>query len=151
MFMDYTVLFQLLLAVILGGLVGFEREKRNRAAGLRTNILVCVGATLVTISSFMFGPSSDPSRIAGQIIVGIGFIGAGVIMKGLEGVKGLTTAASLWVVAGIGLAIGIDFYFGAIATAILVFLTLGAGGWYKRRVRKTEFDEKMTKIDEIPK
>lgn len=138
MFVDYNVLFKLFLAILLGGLVGLEREKRDRAAGLRTNILVCIGATLVTISSVMFGSSADPSRIAGQILVGIGFIGAGVIMKEGGGVKGLTTAASLWVVAAIGLAIGIEFYFGAIITSLLVFFILETGRWFKTKVRNSE-------------
>ena len=162
-FVDYSILFKLFLAVLLGGLVGFERERRNRAAGLRTNILVCIGATLVTVSSLMFGPNADPSRIAGQIIVGIGFIGAGVIMKSEQsgGVRGLTTAASLWVVATIGLAIGIGFYFGAILTAILVFLTLEISSWLKikSKVRKSpilkedmpKFNKKILKINELPK
>ena len=146
------LVIKLFLAILLGGLVGFEREKRDRAAGLRTNILVCMGATLVTISSLMFGPSSDPSRIAGQIIVGIGFIGAGVIMKEGGGVRGLTTAASLWVVAGIGLAIGIGFYSGAVLTAISIFFILETGRWFKTKVRKKkEIPESKTVLLNQPK
>ena len=119
------VIIKLVLAVLLGGIIGWERETSHRAAGLRTHILVCLGATLVTISSLMFGDNADPSRIAANVVVGIGFIGAGVILKGKkEIVRGLTTAASLWLIAIIGLALGIGFYIGAIVTTILAFFVL---------------------------
>ena len=96
----------LLLSLLLGGLIGWERERHERPAGLRTHILVCVGATLITQVSSQFGDNGD--RIAAQIVTGVGFLGAGTIMRnGVSGaVTGLTTAATLWAIAGVGIAVG---------------------------------------------
>ena len=124
------IICQLLLAAILGGLVGFEREYQKRAAGLRTHSLVCIGATLFTIISLEAfgswldkpGVSFDPSRILAAIVMGVGFIGAGLIIYRRFRIEGLTTAAGIWVVAAIGVAIGTHLYLIAIFTA---FLTLG--------------------------
>lgn len=130
MLSHYQILARLLLATILGGFIGFERESRGRAAGFRTHILVCLGSTLFMMTSmFIFEiykglPNVDPSRIAAQVVTGIGFLGAGTILRSGATVKGLTTAASLWAVAGIGLAVGCGFYFASLATTILVFITL---------------------------
>jgi putative Mg2+ transporter-C (MgtC) family protein len=124
------LLYRLLLAVILGGLIGFEREYTHRPAGFRTHILVCVGAALVMVTSeFMFWKykgivNMDPARLGAQVITGIGFLGAGTIIHEGFNVKGLTTAASLWTVACIGLAVGIGFYAGAIIVATIIFITL---------------------------
>lgn len=118
---------RLLLACILGGMVGIEREHIHRPAGLRTHILVCVGSaifTLVSAYGFSGFQVTDPSRIAAQIVSGIGFLGAGTIMRYRAGIRGLTTAASLWAVAGIGLACGIGYYLGAILTAVVVLASL---------------------------
>ncbi|MBS4021228.1 MAG: MgtC/SapB family protein [Dethiobacter sp.] len=119
---------RLLLAALLGGLVGFERETHNRPAGLRTHILVCVGSTLVMmVSVFGFGgdgAKGDQARIAAQVVSGIGFLGAGTIMRQGSAVRGLTTAASLWVVAGIGLAVGIGLHVAAAAATVLVLISL---------------------------
>jgi len=133
--LDLTV--KLLLAALAGGLVGFEREKHGRPAGLRTNLLVAVGSCVMMIVSEAFylkyGMHDaettlrlDPSRVAAQIVTGIGFIGAGVILKEGASVRGLTTAASLWAVAGLGMAFGMGFFsLGAIATVmVLISLTL---------------------------
>ena len=133
--LDITV--KLLLAALAGGLVGIEREKHGRPAGLRTNLLVAVGSCVMMIVSEafylkygMFNAETtlrlDPSRVAAQIVTGIGFIGAGVILKEGASVRGLTTAASLWSVAGLGMAFGMGFYsLGAIATVlVLISLTL---------------------------
>jgi len=119
----------LLLAAVLGSLVGWERERRDRPAGLRTHILVCVGAALVTlVSARMAGQraGSDPTRIAAQIVSGIGFLGAGTIMRQGSVVRGLTTAASLWTVAGIGMAtaVGSEMALLGAVVALLVFFTL---------------------------
>lgn len=131
--LDITV--KLLLAALAGGLVGFERERHGRPAGLRTNLLVSVGSCVMVIVSeafylkyAMFGADTalrlDPARVAAQIVTGIGFIGAGVILKEGASVRGLTTAASLWTVAGLGMAFGMGFYsLGAIAT-LLVLVSL---------------------------
>ena len=123
-----SIALRLLLAAVLGGLVGLEREAHNRPAGFRTHTLVCIGATLIMIvSAYGFtlvdGTTvGDPGRIAAQVVSGIGFLGAGTIMRQGSTVSGLTTAASLWVVAGIGLAVGIGFYVPAsMATALVLF------------------------------
>jgi putative Mg2+ transporter-C (MgtC) family protein len=124
------VLLRLIIAAVLSGAIGFEREFHGRAAGFRTHILLCVGSTLVMLTSMhifdMYSSriSPDPARIAAGVITGIGFLGAGTIMHSKSAVRGLTTAASLWVVAGIGLAVGSGMYFGAIVTTILTIITL---------------------------
>lgn len=126
------MLIRLGLATGLGGLIGLEREISSRAAGLRTNILVCVGSALVMLLS-MYGFADyanevnvrlDPARLAAQVISGIGFLGAGVILFNGYSVTGLTTAATLWVVAGIGLASGAGFYYPAIGTTFIVLFSL---------------------------
>ena len=125
-----TIVIRMVLAVILGGLVGIERESKNRPAGFRTHILVCVGSALVMVTSeFIFEryrhlSNIDPARLGAQVISGIGFLGAGTIIRQGISVKGLTTAASLWAVACVGLATGIGFYEGAIAGAAVIYLTL---------------------------
>ncbi len=121
------VLIRLLLAILAGGLIGYQREIADRPAGLRTHTLVALGAALMTIISiypFIGMERADPSRIAATIVVGIGFIGAGAIIRQGSTVKGLTTAASLWTVAGIGLALGAGSYFAGILVTILVLIIL---------------------------
>lgn len=125
------IVFKILLAVALSGFIGLERERHNQPAGLKTHIILCVGATLITIVSIDMahdwaGTSmpSDPSRIAASIVTGIGFLGGGAILRLGATVRGLTTAASLWAVAGVGLAIGGGYYFAAILTIIIILLTL---------------------------
>lgn len=127
------VALRLVLAFVLGGMVGWEREKKSHAAGLRTHILVCVGSTLIMLlSAYGFSDFADevnvrmdPARLAAQVISGIGFLGAGVIMRNGISITGLTTAASLWVVAAIGLAVGAGYYFAAgICTALVIFSLL---------------------------
>ncbi|HHY27127.1 MAG TPA: MgtC/SapB family protein [Desulfitobacterium dehalogenans] len=126
---DYEMALRLLLACVLGGIVGWEREKIHKPAGLRTHILVALGAALVTIvsmyafTSFNYA-NKDPGRIAANIVTGIGFLGAGTIMREGTSVKGLTTAASIWVVAAIGMAVATGMYYSALITTFLVFLTL---------------------------
>ena len=121
---DTTILFRLSLAVLLGGLIGFERGRAGRPAGLRTHILVCLGSTLAIMTNqYIFEKYgvSDPSRMAGQVISGIGFLGAGtIIVTGRHQVKGLTTAAGLWATACMGLAIGIGFYKAAIVSCVFI-------------------------------
>lgn len=125
----YYMTVKLILAGILGGVVGYEREKNEHPAGLRTHILVCLGSTLIVLISQSYGAPSDPTRIAAQIVSGIGFLGAGTILRQGNVVRGLTTAASLWTVAGIGMAVGVGktlsvyTWLAVIATAI-VFITL---------------------------
>lgn len=118
------IIVSLLLAIVLGGIVGFQREKRGKAAGMRTHALVTMGATLFTLLSrfgFGYGPGTDPSRIASQIVVGIGFLGAGIILHGRNNhILGVTTAAGLWASAALGMAIGVGWY--AVAMVATVFI-----------------------------
>ena len=126
----YEIIFKLALAGILGGVIGLERESLNRPAGLRTYTLVCVGSALAMVVSldmyfqYYQTVNADPGRIAAQVISGIGFLGAGTIMREGATVRGLTTAAGLWVVACIGLAVGAGLYIPAIATTILILFIL---------------------------
>ncbi len=117
---------RLLLAAALGAVIGYQREKAGKAAGLRTIVLVCVGAALFTIASVLgFGPSADTSRVAAGIVVGIGFLGAGAILHREGGiVEGLTTAATIWAAAAIGLAAGAGMYLIAAVAAFLILIVL---------------------------
>lgn len=119
---DVEMIFRLLLGIALGASIGFERELKHRPAGLRTHMLVSLGACVFAVSSLSF--DIDPSRIAAGIVAGIGFLGAGTIIAHKGHVKGITSAATLWVVASIGLASGIGEYYIAIISAISVFLIL---------------------------
>ncbi|TMV42996.1 MgtC/SapB family protein [Paenibacillus mesophilus] len=131
---------RLVLALFLGGLVGLEREQNNHPAGFRTHILVCLGAALIMLlSMYGFGQfvnepnvRLDPARLAAQVITGIGFLGAGTIVLNGSSISGLTTAASLWVVAAIGLATGAGFYYSAIVTTLFVLIIL----WILNKVEK---------------
>jgi putative Mg2+ transporter-C (MgtC) family protein len=117
----------LLLAAVLGGAIGWEREYAGKPAGLRTNILICMAATLLTDLSVLVAASSpvgDPGRIAAQIVTGVGFLGAGTIIQSRGNVIGLTTAATLWIVAAIGMAIGFGALVEAIGTTLLVLVAL---------------------------
>ena len=122
---DIETIFRLALAIALGGLIGFERELKHRPAGLRTHMLVSLGATVFTIISLSF--DVEPSRIAAGIVTGIGFLGAGSIIAQKGHIRGITSAATLWVVAGIGLSIGVGQYIIAIITALFVFVILQLG------------------------
>ncbi|MFO7153331.1 MAG: MgtC/SapB family protein [Caldicoprobacter oshimai] len=128
--MFWEDVFKLVLAMILGGLVGLEREITNRPAGFRTHTLVCMGSTLVMVTSMHLFRlyhdivNLDPARLGAQVISGIGFLGAGTILKDKARVRGLTTAASLWVVACIGLAVGAGLYGVSIFVAVLAYVTL---------------------------
>ncbi|OPX30382.1 MAG: hypothetical protein B1H08_01835 [Candidatus Omnitrophica bacterium 4484_171] len=123
-------IIRLVLAFFLGGIIGLEREKKGRSAGLRTHILVCVGSALITlVSIYIYNQYSnqasiDPARIAAGVVTGVGFLGAGAIIRSPEGSYGLTTAASVWVSAGIGMAVGCGYFSAATAATIIVFLTL---------------------------
>lgn len=128
------ILLQLSLAIFLGGLLGLEREYMRKEAGLRTHALVSLGAALFSIVSTnafteyigVQGVSFDPSRIVGQIVLGVGFLGAGVIIYRESHVAGLTTAAGVWVAAGIGVAVGVEMYFVALFTTFLAVFVLAA-------------------------
>ncbi len=131
MITDIQVASRLFLAAVLGGVIGFERQKHNkRIAGLRTHILVTVGSALIMlVSLYIFETYAgranvDPSRIAAGVVTGIGFLGAGTIIRSGENVQGLTTAASLWTVSGIGLAVGCGFYIAGCTASIIALATL---------------------------
>ncbi len=102
-----VILVKLVFAVLLGGVVGWQREAHDRPAGLRTHVLVCVGSAVYTLASMSFGAASDPARVAAQVATGMGFLGAGTIIRHRNVVRGLTTAASLWTVGAIGLCAGL--------------------------------------------
>jgi len=125
--MNTEIFVRLAVATILGAVIGFEREKHGRPAGLRTHILVALGSCLIMLISIYGFPgvtARDPARLAAQVVSGIGFLGAGTILRDGTSIRGLTTAASLWVVAGIGLASGTGFYLGAVVTTVIAFLVL---------------------------
>lgn len=143
---EVEMLLRLVLAVILSGIIGMEREALNKSAGFRTHILVGIGACLMMIISLsmpfirMPGDFSvvncDPARIAAQVVSGIGFLGAGAIMSSGGKVRGLTTAASLWAVAGIGLCIGAGLYITAVGAAIMTFATLSLFARVEDRIQR---------------
>ena len=126
--MLFTVAARLLLATFLGGVIGFERGKHGRAAGFRTHIILCAGSALTALIGIycytVLGFNSDPMRTAGQVVSGIGFLGAGaIILKNETTITGLTTAAGMWTTAIIGIATGVGFYSGAIVCTALLFCT----------------------------
>ncbi len=124
--MDPSIPIRLVLAAILGGVIGIEREIRDKPAGLRTNILICVGSTLFMSLSTRVAQllGGDPTRIAAQIISGIGFLGAGAVLHSHGFVLGLTTAATIWVVAGVGMALGSGMYWVAVFATAMSLVTL---------------------------
>ena len=134
---DWQMIMRLFLAALLGGIVGMERGSGDRPAGLRTHVLVCTGSALIMlVSIYAFDPQTyarDPGRIAAQVVSGIGFLGAGTILHEGLTVRGLTTAASLWMVAAIGLAVGSGMVLmGIISTVIMLITLVTFHGWEKR-------------------
>lgn len=126
---NIDVVIRLVLIAVISGIVGLEREHLKKPAGLRTNMLVGIGSTLIMIialhlNDLLPNSSIDPGRLAGQVVTGIGFLGAGAIIRGKTSVHGLTTAASIWVVSAIGLAVGVGYYFAAIVAAIVMLIAL---------------------------
>ena len=116
---------RLLMAAALGAIIGFQRERAGKPAGIRTHSLICLGSALFAVASALGFVDADPSRIAAGIVAGIGFLGAGAILRTREGiVAGLTTAASIWVVAGIGVAAGAGMYLIAAAVTVIVLVIL---------------------------
>jgi putative Mg2+ transporter-C (MgtC) family protein len=124
---ELEMVLRLLLAAVLGGIIGYQRERAKKPAGLRTHILIGLGAALFTVVSiYGFGANSDPSRVAAGIVAGIGFLGAGVIFRAMRAdvPMGLTTAASVWLTAAIGMAAGVGLYLIAAVVAIVAVLVL---------------------------
>lgn len=119
------IVMQLGIAALLSALIGIERERTNHPAGMRTHMLVGVGSCLFSaLSLWAFPAPGDPTRVASNIVVGIGFLGAGTIIKGEDGVRNLTTAASVWVTAAVGMAVGLGAWFVALGGSVLVWLIL---------------------------
>jgi putative Mg2+ transporter-C (MgtC) family protein len=143
------LIWKLLLGAVLGGLIGLDREASGKPAGLRTNMLICIGATLLADLSIRFidfgrpgAMGGDPARLVAQVVSGIGFLGAGTILQSRGTVTGLTTAATLWVVAAIGIAVGSTHYVEAMGATALVLITLVPLGkledhFQRRRRRRT--------------
>ncbi|MBA2454673.1 MAG: MgtC/SapB family protein [Chloroflexia bacterium] len=140
---DWEGLIRVALAAVLGGIIGIERELRAKDAGLRTNMLVAMGAALFTVSSIQLSEfyinwngsiRFDPSRIISTIVSGIGFLGGAIIFKTEERVRGVTTAASIWVVTGVGVATGAGFYVMAAGSTVLIVVVLLMVGWIEHRV-----------------
>ncbi len=149
---DLEIVLRLILASVLGGLIGLEREVHGREAGVRTTLLVSLGSALFMIvsESFFFAYEQkvvggtfhvDPTRIAAQVVTGVGFLGAGVIIRMKESIRGVTTAASIWVVCAVGLAIGSGYYLiGIVTSAITIFSLMGVKT-FERNLRKDWYKE----------
>ncbi len=151
MISSVELILRLFLSALVGGSIGIEREVSNRPAGLRTHILVSVGSTLIMlVSIYGFNGVGDPARLAAQVVSGIGFLGAGTIMRTGNSIKGLTTAASLWVCSGIGLAIGAGYYTGGIVTAVIVLLSLISLQSVEQRVSKSSYKSLQIEAYERP-
>ena len=123
---QFEFALRLIVAAVLGAAIGIERERTDHPAGMRTHLLVSVGSATFTVLSLVAfsAPGADPARVAAQIVTGIGFLGAGAILKGQGSIKGLTTAASLWAVAAVGMAAGAAAYGIAVAATIIVIVSL---------------------------
>ncbi len=136
----FTTLFRLFVAFCLGSVIGLERERKGGSAGLRTHILVCTGSSLIMlISLYIFDlyqgkGAIDPGRIAAGVVTGIGFLGAGTIIRSREGVKGLTTAASIWISSAIGLAVGCGYISAALMATLISYLSLS----FLKKLEKAE-------------
>ena len=136
--MNVDNLISILAALLLGGILGLEREYNGKPAGIRTHILICVGAAIFTIISMNItkNTGADASRIIAQIVTGVGFIGAGAIIQDRGGVYGLTSAAAIWLAAAIGVACGSGFYLLAIAATLIAALVLAGLGKAEKAIRK---------------
>ena len=135
---DLELLMRLILATVLGGLIGFERELHGKVAGFRTHSLVALGSALIMLVSirvfslYQDQVAVDPGRIAAQVVTGIGFLGAGTIIRSRTGIKGLTTAAGLWTASGIGLACGIGYFRAAFLVTGITLVVLRVFSWIGR-------------------
>ena len=139
------LMLQVGLATLLAGGIGLERELGGKPAGLRTNILICIGSVLYThLSVAMVGSAPDPTRVAGQIVTGVGFIGAGTILHARGAVVGLTSAATIWVVAAIGVALGSGYYLEGIATTLVVLAVLAGLGRIEKLVQRQSMRSTIT-------
>jgi len=135
--MEYTIIIRLILSVFLAGLVGWQRERAHTPAGLRTHMLVALGATIFTLIASELGilVGIDTTRITAGIVTGIGFLGAGTIIQYQDSIRGLSTAASIWTVAAIGMAVGYGMYMLSIVGAVLILLILLLEGVEKKLIK----------------
>ena len=143
-----VVLVRMVAAIVLGAIVGFEREKAGKPAGLRTHMLVCLGTAVVVLACHASGMKEDAlSRVIQGIVTGIGFIGAGSILKldDQRDIKGLTTAAGLWMTAAIGVAVGLGSLGVAIIGTIFTLVILALAGWAEARAKKDKEEDKESK------
>jgi putative Mg2+ transporter-C (MgtC) family protein len=122
--LPHDIILKLLLSIVIGGVIGAEREYRSKSAGFRTLTLICLGSSLFTIFSELIGAGSNPDRIASNIATGIGFVGAGVIFKGEIGVNGITTAAMIWVTAALGMGIGAGYEWVSVIACVMILIML---------------------------
>lgn len=146
------LLSAVLLSILLGGAIGFERELKGKPAGLRTNILICMGAALFTqVGISMAGSTPDKSRIAAQIVTGVGFLGAGTILHGKGTITGLTSAATIWMVAAIGTAVGAGEYVLAAGTTVIALAVLRFLGWAEDALqRRAEVTKVRLEVEANP-
>ena len=147
-----SILVRIFCSLIIGGIIGLERGAKNRPAGLRTYMLVCVGSCLIMLTNqyiYQYTGAGDPMRLGAQVVSGIGFLGAGtIIVTKHNQIKGLTTAAGLWTAAGIGLALGIGFYEAAITAAVSIYVVLTlVQKWENRVHKKIRFLEVYVEMD----
>lgn len=151
---QWTLLAHLVIAAVLGGIIGLERETGRRPAGLRTHMLVSTGSALFTILSIYAFPTEggprDTARVAAQIVSGIGFLGAGTVWRSQDAVKGLTTAAGLWVAAAIGMAVGAGLGFLALAATIIVLVILSVMGRLEKHYLKLHDHGRKSSNDPPP-
>jgi putative Mg2+ transporter-C (MgtC) family protein len=124
MAIDPEVLLKIALAIVIGGLVGAEREYRDKSAGFRTLIFICLGAALFTMHSMVMGITRDPARVAAAVVSGVGFLGGGAILRGGMNVRGLTTAATIWLTAALGMGIGAGYYGVTLPATVAVLIVL---------------------------
>jgi putative Mg2+ transporter-C (MgtC) family protein len=150
------LILKILLATALGGFIGFERERHNRWAGLRTHVLVCMGSCLIMVTSIemalLYGHqfNVDPGRLAAQVVSGIGFLGAGTILHSSSRIRGLTTAATLWTTAGIGLTTGLGLYLPAIATTVLAYIVLSYFGRWEVLIKRSKASDRWIMQLQLP-
>lgn len=146
-----SAIFKMIVSMVLGGIVGFERKRKGQIAGMRTFALIAMGATMAMLLSiyipqeYLGLKNGDPGRIAAQVITGIGFLGAGAIIQMKGSVKGLTTAAGIWIVATIGMAVGVGLYFLATVSTVMILVILVLLERYERKVNLM-WDNKILRI-----
>lgn len=142
---DWPIFVPMLVAVVLGGVIGTEREISGKAAGLRTNILICMGAALFT--HLALNLQADAAKMLAGVITGVGFIGAGAVLRDRGGIHGITTAATIWLVTGIGIACGMKFYALAVGITVLTLIVLLGFSPLDKKISKT--DKKNTPAQDI--